>query len=261
MAPAVKAGGKPVGEDNPFRKIEEMGSEWITASLEPLPGSAGCHERVGLLPDLRLDDRPGGLGGCQVRTAGRGNVRTPRELPFVKEALAAIEKGGYTEASRGSGAWWASTPDVIPLERLELTDEIIRSDKMLSKMSEDEMRRLRSEAEVVVLLEPERTLHPFLPAGRKPEDKKRVLSLLELVQSEVSLHAETADMARADHRRALWKEGGGRRGKLSPKRKHRRNKRQQGLRSGMDKPAPQNRVPITSSSSEGGSGGSMPQGP
>ena len=57
----------------------------------------------------------------------------------------------------------------IPLERLAMTDEFIQSDEVLSKISEDESRRLRSEAGVMVLMEPERTLNalPLLLAGRK----------------------------------------------------------------------------------------------
>ena len=49
-------------------------------------------------------------------------------------------------------------------------EEIVRSDKVLSKLTEDQKRHLRSEAEVMALLEPEFTLHALPKLLAKKED-------------------------------------------------------------------------------------------
>jgi hypothetical protein len=102
-----------------------------------------------------------------------------RELPFVKEALAQIEKGGYPEALARIGALLGQFAGAIPLDRLAMTEEFIRSDKVLSKISEDEARRLRSEAGVMVLMEPERTLRALPLLLAKKEEREHVMTLLE----------------------------------------------------------------------------------
>ena len=60
-----------------------------------------------------------------------------------------------------------------------MTEEFIQSDAVLSKISEDEARRLRSEAGVMVLMEPERTLNALPLLLSNGEDRKRVLQILK----------------------------------------------------------------------------------
>ena len=193
MASAVKAGRKPAASDNPFRRLEDAGSEMITASLN-------------LYRDLRDAASESvffQIYGSMIALGASGDVKfgqppvatpDPRQLPFVKTALAAIEKGGYTEAIARIWSLVGQYADVIPLQRLEMADRVLRSDEKLSKLSEDEMRRLRSDAEVVALLEPERTLRSLPLLLAKPEDKKRALSLVELVQSQVTFTQKQQDM-------------------------------------------------------------------
>ena len=64
----------------------------------------------------------------------------PRELPYVKEALSAIDKGGYPEAVARIGALFGRYAEAIPLVRLELADEFVRSDEVLSKLSADQIQ-------------------------------------------------------------------------------------------------------------------------
>jgi len=193
MAPAIKAGRKPAADDNPFRRLEDAGSEMITASLN-------------LYRDLRDASSESvffQIYGSMIALGATGDVKfgpppvatpDPRQLPFVRTALAAIEEGGYKEALARIWSLVGQCADAIPLQRLEMADKILRSDEKLSKLSEDEMRRLRSEAEVVALLEPERTLRSLPLLLAKPEDKKRALSLIALVQSRVTLTQKQQDM-------------------------------------------------------------------
>ncbi len=177
-AARVQADRKPASKDNPFRRLEEMGSEMITASLN-------------LYRDLRDASSESAffqIYGSMIALGAAGDVKpgqqaeakvNPRELPYVKEALAAIDKGGYPEAMARIGALVGQFAGPIPLYRLELTEEFVKSDKVLSKLSEDEARRLRSEAGVMVLLEPERTMQALPRLLSKKEDRERVLEILE----------------------------------------------------------------------------------
>jgi len=178
MASKAEADRKPASQDNPFRRLEEMGSEMITASLN-------------LYRDLRDAASESAffrIYGSMIALGASGDVKTgpqpltkpdSRELPFVKEALAQIEKGGYPEALARIGALTGQFAGAIPLDRLQMTEEFIRSDKVLSKISEDEARRLRSEAGVMVLMEPERTLRALPVLLAKKEEREHVMALLE----------------------------------------------------------------------------------
>ena len=178
MASTVKSDRKPVADDNPFRRLEEMVSEMITASWN-------------LYRDLRDAESEAKffqIYGSMIALGASGDVKPglqheakpdPRELPFVKEALAQIEKGGYPEALARIGALTGQFAGAIPLDRLQMTMEFIRSDKVLSKITEDEARRLRSEAGVMVLMEPERTLRALPILLAKKEERELVMALLE----------------------------------------------------------------------------------
>jgi len=65
------------------------------------------------------------------------------------------------------------------LLRLEKAEEIVRADKVLSKLSAEQIRSIRSEAGVMVLLEPERTLDALPRLLATDEERERVLSILK----------------------------------------------------------------------------------
>ena len=50
----------------------------------------------------------------------------PRELPFVKEALASIDKGGYPEALARVGFLMAHQDEPLPLARVQLAQRSAR---------------------------------------------------------------------------------------------------------------------------------------
>jgi hypothetical protein len=193
MASKAEAERKPATNDNPFRRIEEMGSEMITASwnlyrdLRDATSESTFFRIYGSMIAL-------GVSG-DVKPAGHVEEKPdPREMPFAKEALAQIEKGGYPEALARIGALLGQYAGPIPLHRLAMTDEFIKSDKVLSKISEDEARRLRSEAGVMVLLEPERTLNALPALMGKKEDRERVLEIMDWAMSLEGITKEQRDM-------------------------------------------------------------------
>jgi pimeloyl-ACP methyl ester carboxylesterase len=188
LATAVRSARRPAAPDNPYRRGEKAASETITASLDlyrDLRDAAtealffqtygpltvfGAWERAGALPPEAPKD--------------------PRELPLVKEALAAIGTGGYAEAVALVGALLGRVAGRIPLARLELIDRLARSDEVLSQLPDDARRRIQAEQAVVAELEPEaglRSLPKLLPRAK---DRQRVLSLLDEVVVTVELTPE-----------------------------------------------------------------------
>jgi pimeloyl-ACP methyl ester carboxylesterase len=193
MASTVKAGRKPVEPGNPWNKLEAIGSEMITASWNFYRD----------MRDAASESLFFQIYGSMLALGASGDVKPgqpvaarpdSRELPFVKEALAQIGKGGYPEALARIGALMGQFAGPIPLNRLALTDEFIQSDKVLSKMSEDEARRLRSEAGVMVLLEPELTLKALPALLSKQGDRERTLQILEWGLSLEGITKEQRDM-------------------------------------------------------------------
>jgi hypothetical protein len=193
MASKVEADRKPAPIDNPFRRFEEMGSEMITAFWN-------------FYRDMRDADSESAffrIYGSMIALGASGNVKPglqpvqqpdPRELPFVKEALGQIEKGGYPEAIARISSLIGRFAGTIPLLRLEQAEEIVRSDKVLSKLTEDQKRSLRSEAEVMALLEPEFTLHALPKLLLNKEDRERAMSILDWAQTLEGLTKEQRDM-------------------------------------------------------------------
>lgn len=177
VASTVKAERKPVSKNNYFYKLEQAWSEIITATLNnyrdmrDAASEAAFFEKYG--PMITL----GFSGDVKPPIPVESHV-DPRELPYVKEALSAIDQGGYPEAVARIGALVGQYADSIPLERLEMADSFVRSDKVLSKLSADQIRKLRSDAGVMLLMEPQRTLEALPRLLTAKEDRDRVLSTL-----------------------------------------------------------------------------------
>ena len=194
MASTVKAGRKPVSEDNPFRRLETAWSDMITGSLNmyrdlrDAASEAAFFQIYGSMIALGVsgDVKPGEAAGAKL---------DPREHPFIKETLARIEKGGFPEALSRIGALLGRFAGAIPLTRLEMGEEVVRQDKVLSKLTEDERRKLVSEAGVMALLEPERTLHALPLLLTEKEGRDRVMSFLNWGLALEGITKEQRDMA------------------------------------------------------------------
>jgi pimeloyl-ACP methyl ester carboxylesterase len=193
MASKVEADRKPALQDNPFRRLEEVGSEMITAFWNFYRD----------MRDAGSESEFFQIYGSMIALGASGDVKPglqtqqqpdPRELPFVKEALTNIQKGGYPEAMARISALVGRFAGAIPLLRLEEAEEIVRADKVLSKLTEDQLRHLRSEAGVMALLEPEFTLHALPQLLSNKEDKNRALSILEWGTNLEGLTQQQRDM-------------------------------------------------------------------
>jgi pimeloyl-ACP methyl ester carboxylesterase len=183
LASAVKAGRRAAPPDNPCRQVEKAVSDVITAGLD-------------LYRDLRdaamealffqIYGPAVALGVGEWRSAETPPaVSDPRELPLVRDALAAIGTGGYPEALALMGALLGRGAGRIPLDRLELVDRFVRTDKVLSRLPADAVRRIKAEQAVIAELEPERGLQSLPRLLADPADRRRALAVLDQVVTTV----------------------------------------------------------------------------
>jgi len=109
---------------------------------------------------------------------GAESATEPRDLPFVQEALAAIEEGGYPEALARVGALLARQGTPLPLARLALKAELIGEYRdLLPAVAPDEWRRIRGEQDLIVRYEPERAIAALPALLRDPKDREKLITL------------------------------------------------------------------------------------
>lgn len=186
-ASLVKAGRLSVPPKNPYRRIEHAASEMITAGLNlyrdlrdatmeslffQIYGPASVFELVGEPQAERVDEEV-----------------NPRDLHVVRDALATIGTGGYPEALALIGALVGREAGPIPLKRLELVERLIENDEVLSKLSAEEIRRIKAAQAVIAELEPERGLESLPTLLAAPADRKRALIVLDEAVAAVELTA------------------------------------------------------------------------
>jgi pimeloyl-ACP methyl ester carboxylesterase len=204
-AQVVRSQRRAVPADAPARKWEKVGSEIISASLDyyreirDATSEAAFFQTYGNVFSLYLADK---------RAAENGDVEgvaDPRELPFVEEALASIEKGGYAEALTRVGALLARRGIPLPLERIALKHELREEYKdLLPKLAPDEWRRIRGEQDIIVRYEPERALATLPKLLADPADRERLITLVrrlladDRVQSQGASAEQTAMLKSID---------------------------------------------------------------
>jgi pimeloyl-ACP methyl ester carboxylesterase len=178
VAQAVKAQRQTVDADDPRRKAEKMGSELISASLDycramrDAVSEAAFFELYGNLFSLYLADKQAAIEDPRITD--------PRELPFVKEALASIDEGGYEEACARVAFLLARKGEPLPLSRLQLKQELLADyHELLPAISMDQARRIRGEQEIIVRYEPERAIETLPMLLSERADRDRLLTLLD----------------------------------------------------------------------------------
>jgi pimeloyl-ACP methyl ester carboxylesterase len=193
-AQQVKAQRQALPADHPMRRVEAMESELISASLDYYRGlrdavtEAMFFHTYGNLFSFYLADK-------HAAQAPAAPVSDPRELPFVKDMLASIDKGGYPEAF-ARVAFLVTRKGDVPLSRLEQKQEMMKDyQEFMPPLPLDQWLRVRGEQEVIAQYEPEQaiaTLPELLP---RREDRERLLALLDRVAQDVRVRHEglTAD--------------------------------------------------------------------
>jgi len=111
------------------------------------------------------------------RTAA--SAAEPRELPFVKEALASIGEGGFAEALARVGSLLARRGAPLPLARLALKQQLASEyHDLLPDFAPDEWRRIRGEQDIIVRYEPEKAIAALPKLLMKPGDRERLVTLV-----------------------------------------------------------------------------------
>jgi pimeloyl-ACP methyl ester carboxylesterase len=186
-AEAAKAQRKAAGADHPLRKGEKLMSELISASLDyyralrDAASEAAFFQTYGNLFSLYLADKP------EARTE---QVTDPRELPVVKEAMAAIANGGYPEAVARVAYLLARKGEPLPLSRLQLKQELVDEyHELLPAIPWDEARRIRGEQEIIVRYEPEKAMATLPDLLSERADRDRLLRLLDRLLADKRVQA------------------------------------------------------------------------
>jgi Protein of unknown function (DUF3141) len=179
-AQAVKAQRQPLDASHAARKVEGAVSETISASLD-------CYRALrDAVSETTFFQIYANLYELYLSGESRDETTPPpvdvRELPFVKDALAAIDKGAYPEALARVAFLMGHKDEPLPLSRLQLAHDLIEEyHDMLPDLAPDQARRIAGEQEIIARYEPERAIEtlPLLLARHK--DRERLLSLLERV--------------------------------------------------------------------------------
>jgi pimeloyl-ACP methyl ester carboxylesterase len=180
-AETVKKHRRAADPDHPLRHSQELMSELTSAALEyqravrDAMTEATFFQVYGNLFSLYLADQP----------APHAEVQDPRELPFVKEALASIDHGGYAEAAARAAVLLARKGQALPVSRLELRRELLSDYKnLLPSITPDEARRVRGEQELIVRYEPEQAVATLPRLLTEKSDRDRFVSLLDQLMAD-----------------------------------------------------------------------------
>ena len=178
-AQAVKAQRQPLAADAPARKVEAVVSEAISASLDyyravrDATSEAQFFQIYGNVFSLYLADKR------EAEASAAESMVEPRDLPYVKEALASIAEGGYAEALARVGALLARRGAPLPLARLALKKELAGEYRdLLPDLKPDQWRRVRGEQDIIVRYEPEQAVATLPILLRDPADRERLITLV-----------------------------------------------------------------------------------
>jgi hypothetical protein len=107
-------------------------------------------------------------------------IAEPRQLPFVREALASIAEGGYPEALARVACLLARKGEPVLLSRLQMKQEL-KSDyrELLPAMPDDQWRRVRGEQEIIVRYEPEQALATLPKLLSRRGDREKLVTLVQ----------------------------------------------------------------------------------
>jgi pimeloyl-ACP methyl ester carboxylesterase len=203
-AEAARARRQAVGPDEPARRVERMMSEATSAALDyyrdmrDAMSEAAFFLTYGSLFSFYLADER----EADERASATAVSVQPRDLPFVKEALASLEQGGYAEALARIFALINRDDEPIPLSRLELKRDLAEDyAEFLPALSREQMRRIRGEQDIIVHYEPERALHTLPKLLADAADRERLLTLIGRLLADERVRARkltAEDSARVD---------------------------------------------------------------
>ncbi len=188
VAQQVKAQRRKAAPDNPLGSAERLAAAAISASLDyyrelrDAGSEAAFFLTYGGVFSLYATNGKGADAGALAP------VTNPRELPFVQDALAAIDKGGFPEAVARVAYLLMRKGEPLLLSRLEMRRAIGEEYRDLwPDIALDAWRRIRGEQELVVRFEPERALETLPKLLADPADRQRLVTLLERIATDARI--------------------------------------------------------------------------
>jgi pimeloyl-ACP methyl ester carboxylesterase len=190
-AKAVKDDRRPTEKGNPWRAVEKTGAAMLSASLDcctALRDAATEALFFGVYANMftmHLADRH------QAREETAHTAVDPRELPYVQQALAAIEEGGYAEAVARVAYLLERKGEPLLLSKLALREQLTTDyADYLPPLSHEEWRRIRGEQDIIVRYEPERAVATLPRLLASAADRKRLLKLIDALQADERVKSE-----------------------------------------------------------------------
>ncbi len=178
-AEMVKARRQALGPEAPPRQLEQFYSKLVSASLDfyrdirDAASEAMFFETYG---NLFLSRSNGSRGESEHQKP----ITEPRDLPFVKEALDSMAKGGYPEAVARIFALLRRHGTSVPLEMVHLRRELREKfADLLPRMAPVEERRIHGLQDIIVRYQPEQALQTLPRLLANQNDRRRLVALLE----------------------------------------------------------------------------------
>jgi len=177
-AEAVRAARQNVDGENSAKKVEKTASAAIGASLEyyrairDAASETAFFQTYGNVFSLYMADK-------REAEEAAAPIVDARELPFVADALASIEEGGYPEAVARVACLLARKGEPRLLSTLQMKQELMADfSDLLPMMPMDQWRRIRGEQEIIVRYEPERALATLPKLVTDAPDRTRLVTLV-----------------------------------------------------------------------------------
>jgi hypothetical protein len=181
-AELVKSQRRPTSPEQPFRQVETLVSEMVSASLDlyrdirDATSEALFFQTYGNIFSFYLADQR------EAEAQRLAPPSDPRQLPFVREALASIVEGGYAAALTRAGYLLSRKGEPLPLAHLELKEELLGEyGDLLPEIPRDEARRIRGVQEIICRYEPEEAIASLPVLLGDADDRRRFLNLLQRV--------------------------------------------------------------------------------
>jgi len=181
LAPAAglaKAQRQALAADHPARRAEGLVSGLASASLDgwramrDAVAEAGFFQIYGNLHAYGLGHQPAGAAHA-VPSADSG---------LVEDALARIGQGGYAEALARVAFLMAHDDEPLPLSRVQLARDLLEDYReLLPELPPAEVRRIGGAQAVIARHEPDQAVETLPALLSEPEERERLLTLLERV--------------------------------------------------------------------------------
>jgi pimeloyl-ACP methyl ester carboxylesterase len=191
VAQQIRSQRKAVSGDAPSRKVEAVMAEMVSASLDhyralrDAKSEAQFFTTYGNMFSLYVADKH------EAEERAAATSADPRELPFVKDALASIREGAFNEAFARVAYLLMRKDDTLPLSRLVMRQELAKDyADLIPSLPMDQWRRIRGEQEIIARYEPEQAINTLPELLSHPADRERLLMAMERAISDKRVQAQ-----------------------------------------------------------------------